>query len=60
VRIIKPGKPEAERLFTASCRNCGAQFEFRHHEGEVVRDSRDGDFIRINCPTCMTFVTCAL
>jgi hypothetical protein len=51
---------EAERLFQGTCRNCDCQVEFKHHEGEVIRDHRDGDFIRVNCPTCMTFITVAL
>lgn len=60
MRIIKPGKPESERLFTGTCRNCGCQVEFKQHEGEVIRDQRDGDYIRLNCPTCMTFIAVAL
>lgn len=60
MKIMRPGKVEAERLFKVTCRNCDCQFEFKHHEGEVIRDQRDGDYIRINCPTCMTFVTAAL
>lgn len=60
MKIIKPGKPEAERLFEATCNNCGCIVEFKHSEGQVIYDQRDGDYIRINCPTCMTYITKAL
>lgn len=60
MKILKQGRMEAERLFQGTCRNCDCQVEFKHHEGEVIRDHRDGDFIRVNCPTCMTFITVAL
>lgn len=60
MKILKPGRREADRLFKGTCSSCGCQIEFHQHEGQIIRDSRDGDYIRINCPTCFTYITVAL
>lgn len=59
MKIIKPGMLESV-IYAAECRNCGCVFEFEKKEGEVVRDWRDGDFIRIDCPTCKASIAKAL
>lgn len=60
MKILRKGNPQEERLYRGDCRNCGCQIEFKQHEGKIVRDPRDGDYIQVNCPTCMTYITVAL
>lgn len=60
MRILKRGKKEADRIHIGTCRSCGCTVEFANHEGRVVRDQREGDYIQVNCPECLTHITVAL
>lgn len=57
MKIIERGEHPKNKLYTVKCKQCGTKFEFEAHEGHVVRDQRDGDFIQINCPVCLTNCT---
>jgi DNA-directed RNA polymerase subunit RPC12/RpoP len=52
VKVLSPGKLPENKVYRARCRNCKAKVEFQQHEAEHVADWRDGDFLRIDCPTC--------
>jgi DNA-directed RNA polymerase subunit RPC12/RpoP len=52
MKILKRGTPQAERVYQASCGSCGTKVEFKHSEGTVTYDQRDGDFIEVKCPVC--------
>lgn len=41
-----------DRFARVQCSNCNCVFEFTSGEGEYVSDQRDGDCIKIACPTC--------
>lgn len=60
MKILRAGNLLELTVYRGTCRNCNCEVEFRHMEGEVVRDQRDGDFIRVNCPTCTTWICVAL
>lgn len=60
MKILRAGTLLDLAVYRGTCRNCNCEVEFTHAEGEVVRDHRDGDFIRINCPTCTTWICVAL
>lgn len=59
VRIIKRGRPPAERLFEVTCRCCRSEIEFVRGAARTSRDQRDGDFLFIDCPVCLATITVA-
>jgi hypothetical protein len=59
VKIIVPGFIR-KGIYEAECRNCKCVFEFTQEDGEVVRDWRDGDFIKVECPTCKASIAKSL
>lgn len=57
VQIIRAGILPEEQPYTATCRNCDCQFTFLRADASYVSDQRDGDYLRIPCPTCTQTVT---
>lgn len=49
MKILKPGRIEVEHR--GQCGTCKCKVQFEHREGEVMSDQRDGDYIRVKCPT---------
>lgn len=56
MEIILHGNPDDLVEYRGSCRNCNCQVLFRYKEGALVRDKVNGHYLRINCPTCMTWI----
>lgn len=52
VEIITPGILPEDRKYTATCSRCACKFKFLRGDAELVHDQRDGDYLRIGCPTC--------
>jgi uncharacterized protein with PIN domain len=52
MRIIKQGKLPEEKEYECTCRYCKTEFAFRQGEAETVYDQRDGNSLKILCPTC--------
>lgn len=57
MKIIERGQQPKQKLYTVRCRQCQTKFEFEQHEAKVTRDQRDGDYISIVCPVCLSQVT---
>lgn len=60
MEILKKGTPPAEKEYEATCRNCGTEVRFKQHEGKVVYDQRDGDYITVKCSVCSRDINKAL
>lgn len=54
MKIIRQGSLPENRVYRATCRRCDTEIEFARHEATYVPDQRDGDYLVITCPTCMT------
>lgn len=52
MEIIKRGQPKNERKYVSECYSCKTIFRFGYTEAKLNHDSRDGDFLSINCPVC--------
>lgn len=50
MKIIKPGIPKSERVYTAICRECNCEFSFTRGEAHFHSDQRDGDSLTVRCP----------
>lgn len=57
VVIIRHGELPEEKSYETTCRHCNTIFVFERHEARLVRDQRDGDFLKIACPLCKTKCT---
>ena len=57
MRIVKLGVPKGGLKLTGKCPGCKTVIEFLYSEAEEVRDARDGDFLRIQCPVCPRAIT---
>ena len=60
VVVVRKGIPPEDYIYSATCRNCGSELEWkredaaRYHSG----DQRDPvPFTQINCPVCQHMVT---
>lgn len=60
MKIIKAGKPKAERIHRLTCTNCTCVFEFEEKEAHYNSDQRDGDYLSIGCPYCHHIQTSAV
>jgi uncharacterized C2H2 Zn-finger protein len=52
MKIISHGVLPEETLYRHSCNYCGAVFEYLKKEAKYIFDQRDGDSLKISCPTC--------
>ena len=57
MEIINRGKLPSERVYTATCTNCGSVLRFTHAEATHHSDQRDGNFVSVKCPVCHHNVT---
>ncbi len=51
MKIIEEGILAANKVHRQRCTKCKALYEFQTHEGRIVHDNRDGDYIVTICPT---------
>jgi len=56
MKILERGTKPTDKVYTVRCQHCKTKFEFAQHEGKVIYDQRDGDFISIACPVCKSIV----
>lgn len=52
MKIIKQGTLPEDKIYSCTCWQCKAEFEFMAKEGEVKPDYRNGSYIAIACPVC--------
>lgn len=57
VTIIKRGIKPAERLYEVTCGECTTVFSFKQAEAQYKSDQRDGDYLTIQCPVCISACT---
>lgn len=57
MKILERGTKPTNKVYTVRCTHCRTKFEFARHEGKVIYDQREGDFIMIACPVCWSQVT---
>jgi len=50
IKILIPGKPLSEIIYTASCRSCGCKFSFQREDTKVSGDPRDTTVAVVDCP----------
>jgi len=50
--ITKQGTPPSKRPYNGTCGYCKTQYKCLQEDGDVIFDQRDGDFLRIKCPSC--------
>lgn len=50
MRVIKMGELPTETSYEFVCRSCKSTIIAKQHEGELVFDQRDGNFVRFVCP----------
>ncbi len=60
MKILKKGILPKDKTYTVSCGNCHTKFQFKQHEGEIIEDDRDGDYITIKCPICKGHVNTSI
>ena len=57
VRVLRQAKPTRE-VFRGTCWPCGTEVEADRGDGKVVSDWRDGDYLKVRCPTCGRDIAC--
>jgi hypothetical protein len=60
VKIIHRGTDPKDVTHRAVCNRCKTEIEFTQSEAIYHSDQRDGDFLSIACPVCMTQITKAV
>lgn len=57
MKVLKQGLKPTERWYKGTCYSCGTEVEFQRKEAELVSDQRDGDYVKVKCPTCNGSIT---
>lgn len=52
MKILKHGTLPETKTYTSTCSHCHCHMEFTRAEAEYLSDQRDGDLLRVECPTC--------
>lgn len=57
MKVIRRGQVPEERVYRVICNRCKTEIEFEQREATYHPDQRDGDFLSITCPVCMSQIT---
>lgn len=52
IKLIKKGKPKANKPVVTLCTHCYAKFSFEKGDARLVCNQRDGDYYYVLCPDC--------
>lgn len=56
MEVIFRGVPKKDKEYEAVCHDCESILKFKHYEGTVTYDQRDGNYIKVTCPVCDSVV----
>ncbi len=51
IKVIKPGRLPAKRIYHGECPSCKAEVEFEEGDARVTDTQKDGRDVSIPCPT---------
>ena len=57
MKVLKQGVHPSDRWHKGTCHTCWTEVEFQGKEAEQVPDSRDGNYLKVKCPTCGGLIT---
>lgn len=60
MKIIREGAKPENDTYRGTCARCDTEIEFLRREAEYVSDQRDGESLKIACPTCGRYIWVAV
>ncbi len=57
IEIVRMGLAPSQKQYHAVCNKCQTEIKFLRYDATYVTDQRDGDFLKVSCPTCDNPIT---